>query len=270
MQPFKLKLGINDCTNAQYHSDKNWLSSSSFKKVRENSAKFFEEELQGNKAPAVEQDYLTEGSLTHSLILEPHLVATEYARFDGLRRTGAAWEEFKAAPENQGRTLLTKSMWAKAEAYHRAYLQNDEAVELISEGGLSEHTICQIFNDVPTKVRADRINIEKAFIADVKTSSFGVSKEEVIHTVKHWKYELSAALYAAVFEQFYSKPFDFYWIFISKTDLECRVYKMSDETRIRGLKMYREGLEIYKRCLASGDWTCKEFVKPKQTEIEEI
>lgn len=267
---FALKEGINDCTNTEYHSDKLWLSSSSFKKVRKNSAAFYDEEILGNRPPELEKGYLTEGSLTHSLILEPHLVQSEYAFYEGMRKQGAQWDSFKADPANVGRTIVSAPQKAKAYAYHRAYLQNEEAVELIGEGGLSEHTICQIFNDVPTKVRADRINVDKGFIADVKTSSFGVTKEEAEQTVRHWEYELSAALYAAVFEQYYGKLFDFFWIFISKTDLECRVYKMSDTTRMRGMKMYREGLETYKRCLATGDWSVKEQSKIKQLEIEEI
>jgi hypothetical protein len=270
LSKFKLQLGVNECSNREYHSDKSWLSSSSFKKVKEDPAKFYQEEILGNRKVEEEKDHLTEGSLTHSLILEPHLVQTEYARFDGLRRAGAEWEAFRAAPENQGKTLLTKSMWAKAQAYHRAYQGNDEAVELIEHGGLSEHTVCQIFNYVPTKVRADRINIERGFIADVKTSSFSVDRDSAIETVKRWKYELSAALYAAIFEQFYNKPFDFYWIFIAKQDLECRVYKMSDETRMRGLKMYKEGLDIYQHCLATDKWITPNIEKYQQTDIEEI
>lgn len=267
---FKLRLGINEATNSEYHSDKLWLSSSSFKKVRENSAKFYQEEILGNKAPEEIKDYLQEGSLTHALILEPHVVPLEYAAFPGMRRQGAAWEEFKADPKNTGKTLLSAAQWGKAHAYHRAYMQNEEAVDLISEGGLSEHTACQIFNDVPTKVRADRINVEKGLIVDIKTSAFSVDLESAKQTVQHWQYELSAALYAAVFEQFYGKPFEFYWVFISKSDLECRVYRMKDTTRMKGLKMYKEGLDIYKRCLATGDWSIKEKVKQKQTEVEEI
>lgn len=271
MTNFKLKLGVNECNNVEYHSDKSWLSSSSFKKVRKDSQKYYNEEiLQLEQKREEVKDYLTEGSLTHSLILEPHLVAHEYAKFEGLRRTGSEWEVFKNLPENKNKVILTKNMWAKSHAYFRAYKENTEAVELINEGGLSEHTVCQMFNDIPTKVRADRINIEKGFIVDVKTSSFGVTRDEAEHTVRHWEYELSAALYCAVFEQFYNKPFDFFWIFISKTELECRVYKMKDTTRLKGIKMYKEGLEIYKKCVETGDWTKKTLDKQKQTNIEEI
>lgn len=260
----KLVPGVNSISNRDYHADLAWLSSSSFKKIVEGPAKFYQENILGIKELEAEKGYLVEGSLTHSLILEPHLVATEYARFDGLRKQGADWEQFKAA--NSGTQIVSKPQWERAQAFHRAYKANKVAVKLIEQGGLSEHTVAHVLDGVQCKVRADRINLKQGFILDVKTSSFSVDYDGAKQTVLHWSYEMSAAFYCAVFEAYYRRPFDWYWCFISKTDLDCQVYKMSYETRRKGQAMFKAGMDLYKQCKATGIWAKKQEVEEAQSE----
>lgn len=260
----KLVPGVNHISNRDYHADLGWLSSSSFKKIVEDPAKFYQENVLGVREPEEEKGYLVEGSLTHSLVLEPHLVATEYARFPGLRKQGAEWEAFKAA--NSHLQIVSKPQFERAQAFYRAYKANKVAVSLIEQGGLSEHTVAHPLDGVPCKVRADRINLDKGFILDIKTSSFSVDPDGAKQTVMHWSYEMSAAFYCAVFESYYGRPFEWYWCFISKTDLDCQVYKMSYETRRKGQKMFKDGMDLYKQCLATGLWTKKQEVEEVQSE----
>lgn len=267
----KLVPGVNHISNRDYHADLDWLSSSSFKKIVEDPAKFYQENVLGLKEPEEEEKgYLVEGSLTHSLILEPHLVATEYAKFPGMRKAGAEWEQFKAA--NAGTQIVSNPQWQRALAYHRAYKQNKLAVQLIEQGGLSEHTVAHLYKDVKCKVRADRINLEKGFILDIKTSGFSVDPDGARQTIAHWSYEMSAAFYCAVFEAYYGKPFTWYWCFISKSDLDCQVYRMSYATRRKGQEMYKAGMDLYKQCVATGQWKNNQKIEEMQQdeEIQEI
>lgn len=265
---FKLQLGVNEATNSQYHSDKAWLSSSSFKKVLDDPAKYYKEEVLGAKEQEAKKEYFDDGSLMHSLILEPHLVDKEYAFFEGMRKAGAEYQAFVAA--NPGKTIISKSQKTRAQLWYDTYKRNKKAVELIGEGGLSEHTVCLEYKGVQVKVRADRINVEKGIIVDVKTSSFPVDKDSAIFTNEKWKYPFSAAMYSLVFEKFYKRPFEFYWLYIAKTDADCAVYRMSQATRKQGELEFHKAHTLYKNCLATGKWIKPETQTHFDDEIEEI
>ncbi len=269
MSKFQLKLGINQATNLQYHSDKAWLSSSSYKDLLKDPAKFYKEHVLGQREEQAQKDHFTTGSLLHSLVLEPHLVASEYAVFEGLRRAGSKFEEFKANVKS-GVTIVTSGQMQQAKWLLNGYKQNKVARQLIDSGGLSEHTVCQIWYDVPTKVRADRINIEKGYIVDVKTSSFPLDPDSAKMTIDKWNYTLSAALYADVMAQYYGKPFDFYWLFCGKVDGDCAVYKMSESTRQQGLLQCIKGATLYKECMRTGKWETPEKITHFDEEIIEI
>lgn len=267
----KLNLGLNKCSNKEYHADKEYLSSSSLKLLLEDPAKFYEEKILGNKPLEEENAAFSEGSLTHTLILEPHLVDKEFTFFSGLRKAGPEWEEFKAA--NDGRTILSAPQRARCMKNLESFKKSKPAVELIN-GGEAEFTICQELQGVKIKVRADYINVDKGYIADVKTSGFPVTpRESFSFTMDRYKYDLSAALYAQVAEQFYGKKFEFYFIAISKPKSllelgECQVYRVSKDTRARGDHMVSEALSTYKRCMATGLW--QKPVAQFSDEIEEV
>lgn len=264
----KLELGINYCTNKEYHSDKEYLSSSDFKLILDSPAKFYEEKILG-KREEKESSAFDEGSYTHSLILEPQRISHEYAFFEGMRKAGAEWESFKTA--NPERTILSTPQKMRCEYYLAAYEKLPAAKALIS-GGFPEHTICQEIDGVKVKVRCDYLNAEKGYIVDVKTSGFPVDKDSFKITVDQYRYQLSAALYCLVAEQYYNKKFDFYFIAIAKKEVDCQVFKISDATMRRGQQMVRDGLTLYKKCKETGVWEApkKELTYAGDYEILEI
>lgn len=245
-----LQLGLNKIDNKGYHSDGNFLSSSNYKTLLKDPALFYKEFILKEKE-AMTGDHLDIGSLIHSMILEPHLVATEYAFFEGLQRRGAAFDAFKL--QNPDKLIMTKAQKIKCDNYIKSYNRNKVAQQLIS-GGESEHTICQVWNDIPTKVRCDYINVDKGYIVDVKTSGNPVDIDSVKMTLDQWQYPLSAALYTAVASQYYGKQFTFYWLFVAKKESDCQVYKMSSSTHMDGLQKCREAASIYKKCKETGIW----------------
>lgn len=253
MSEFKLKEGINKCTNSEYHGDKSYLSSSSLKTLLKSPAQFYEEQVLGNKKP-LEGAFLDEGTLTHSLILEPETVEAEFAFFEGMRKQGKEWEEFKA--ENGNKMIMSKPQKVRCEAYVEAYRQRKEAVALIKNGE-AEHTICAELLGMPIKTRSDYINVEQGYIVDVKTTSFPSDKESFQLTIKEYQYDLSAALYLAVAEKYYEKSFDFYFVVLGKKDLKCEVFKLSKRSRHEGMAKIAKAARIYKQCLTSGKWESK-------------
>lgn len=259
--------GINNVTNKSYHSDKNWLSSSSLKKLLKSPAQFYKELTE----PQPESDNVNflEGSYTHSLILEPEKIEEEYAVFEGIRKQGKEFEQFKE--EHSDKSILSKPQRSRCLAYKRAYDANSHAVELIA-GGEPEHTICGKILDVPIKVRFDYLNVAGGYGVDIKTSSFPVDRESFARTCFQYGYGLSAALYLTLAEDYYKKKLDFYFIAIAKQELDCQVFRLSKETRMRGEADMIKALKIYKQCIETGVWpvSIEPDSKTVSDEIEEI
>jgi len=258
----KLVPGINHITNADYHADKTRLSSSGLKKILD-SPKLFHEEVILRKSEQKHIAAFDEGSYVHSLILEPEAIAKEYAFFDGMRKAGKDWEAFKKMHENK--IKLSKPQKMRCKSYHNAFKKNKAAVALVVDG-FAEHTICEDLLDVPIKVRTDYINVEKGYIADVKTSGFPVDKDSFRQTINQYSYDLSAAMYCMAAEQYYKKPFDFYFICISKKELNCEVFKVSQDTMRKGRSEVTKALELYKHCLKTGEWKSLHQEQPMEYE----
>lgn len=260
----KLQLGINKISNRDYHADKSRLSSSSLKLILDSPEKFYNEVILGQREdkqiPAFD-----EGSFVHALILEPEIIAEEFAFFDGLRKQGPDWEEFKT--EHPGKILLSKPQRTRCNYYWDSFKRNDAAVALI-DGGEAEHTICEDLKDIPLKVRTDYINVEKGYIVDVKTSGFPVDIDSFRITIDQYKYQLSAALYCEIAKAHYGKDFDFYFIAIAKKEPDCQVFKVSEDMMRRGKQMVYRALDKYKECKDTGIWKNEKESFELQTKYE--
>jgi hypothetical protein len=243
-----------DITNEAYHANKSHLSSSSLKLLLESPQQFYREHVQGIRPQPVENPNFDIGSYTHSLILEPEKMA-HYAVFSGLRKAGQEWETFKAA--HAGKTILSAPQVHRAKKLHTAYQARPEAIKMLS-GGAAEHTMVAELLGVPCKARADYINIDKGYIADVKTTSFPADVDNFRDVVRRFHYDLSAAFYCDIAYRVYNKIFDFYFIVLSKSDFNCEVYKASTETLSAGAGFVTQGLVLYKQCKASGIWDHKQ------------
>lgn len=253
IQPL-LKPGLNDCDNATYHADRAYLSSSVLKTLYKSLDDYYNEYVLGNKKEFGERTLaaFAEGSYLHSLILEPHTVADQYAFYQGWRKQGADWESFKAA--NEGKTILSLPQKERCDKLFAAYSDRPAALTLTS-GGQAEQTICGILHDVPIKVRFDYIIPERGIIADVKTTGRSSDKDSFSLTVEDFSYELSASLYCQMAEQYYGRPFDFYFIVLSKLDGTCDVYRASSKSLQKGAQKIIRACSKFKAAKSTGVWT---------------
>ncbi len=247
-----MKIGLNEITNEKYHEDREFISSSGLKLLNKDPEEFKKKHVDCEPEPPRKVSTAFElGSYVHSLILEPHLVDKEYAVYPGFRRSGPDWKKFQI--DNPGKVLLNKGTNIKGQECIEAFKLRQVAVDLI-QGGFSEQTVCQTIGDMKFKTRYDYVNVEKGYIADVKTSAYAVDQDMFKMTIEKWQYDLSAALYLAVCEKFYGKPFDFYFIAIGKADLDCQVYRLSEKTRAEGERAMWKAIERYHSCIKSGNW----------------
>ena len=254
-------------SNADYHADREYLSSSLFKMLYENPKEYYHKIILGHNEQK-EAAHFDEGSYIHTMILEPHKL-NDYAIFPGLRKQGAAWEEFKEL--NKGKTILSMPQKTRCEVLYKSYDEHIIATRMMAHG-LSEHTMLSQFRDIKVKARADFINVTEGYIVDVKTTGSPSGAEIFKHTVEQYKYDLSAALYCHIAEQTYNKPFAFYWLVLSKEDWQCRFYKVSKGTMITGAHKLSIAAANYKKCLETGEWIdhCQGKDDTDLSEIQEI
>lgn len=254
---------LAQANNNEYHANRTHLSSSMLKLLLKDPQQFYREWVLGERNDEYKPAFV-EGSLTHTLCLEPEKVG-EYAVFPGARRAGAAFERF--AQENQGKTIVTANQMERAHSYANACMSHLTARRLLTEGH-AEHNMVAELMGTPVKGRADYINLDKGYIVDVKTTSRPNNIDLFKSTCVEYCYDLSAALYCAIAAQAFGKSFDFYWIVISKNELTCEVYKASSETLAVGTINYMTALSMFKQCSATGIWTHDKAI-PEVTEETE-
>ncbi len=248
--------GLNpQCTNAEYHGDRTHLSSSSLKLVHKDPMAFYKKYVLNEPEEIRNESALTFGTVAHLCLLEPHLIESEVAIYEGARRQGAVWEKFKA--ENAGKNIILNSEADKLKLLVSAYENNKQATKLM-QNVLVEQTYGGVIDGVNVKVRADALNVEAGYIVDVKTTAFSIRPEDGVEVFKEvvdgLYYDLSAALYADVIGAYHGKPFDFYFLVLSKSSNNCIVYKASPATLEKGRVRINEAIQTYKNCLETGVW----------------
>jgi len=250
----KLKLGLNPgVSNKCYHADRNFLSSTVLKTILKDIREYKKYYIDGEEKPAPKnQNALDDGSLAHSMILEPHLVESDYAFYQGAFKRGSEYEKF-VAEVAKGRPIISSVQKERVTNLIKQYEAHPCAPSFLVDAHV-EFTICAELCGVPVKVRFDATQLERGIISDVKTTGYSGEHDSFKQTLKDLEYDLSAALYTMVAEQHFGKPFDFYFIVLSKRDVSCNVYKTSAETMNTGKRKVLEALDKYKRCKASGIW----------------
>lgn len=254
-------------TNAQYHSEKVHLSSSNLKDLLKDPQKFYEEKILGKKQPTSDKPQLILGSYVHSLILEPETVENEYCYFDGWKKQGALYQKCKE--DNPTKTIISKPQRNVGERMARTIKANKHALALL-QNGVAELSLASKILNVPVKCRADYLNINQGYIADIKTTSQVTDLEAFKETVWHYRYDLSAALYCQIAHDIYGKVFDFYFIVISKADMGCAVYKASSATLSKGASDVIKSLVIYRKCMEAQKWDLTVGNKSGILQSEEI
>lgn len=243
-------------TNAEYHANRTHMSSSALKLLLKSPEQYHRQYVLGE--PQEVKDHFTEGSFVHALILEPHLVTQQFAMFQGLRKVGRAYEQFRTA--NAGKQILSAPQVHRCERLAEAYSRMSTANMLLADT-LREHGMQSSMLNVPIKARADAI-LPGQYIVDVKTTSMPSGIDFFKLTLKEYMYDLSASLYCQIAHDTYGKLHDFYWIVLSKADYRCEIYKASSLTLSEGAAKVIQGLVLYKKCLEAGKWEFPGRVEP--------
>ena len=264
----KLQDGIHEgISNFDYHSDREYLSSSVVKLLYEDPKAFHAKYILGEKekTPARLQEAFDFGSYLHTLILEPELLSDEYRIYTGARED-EGWKDFVKA--NKKFTVVTESQVKAANALYQKYkaesvlLGNQgeaEEVPLSSffEKGYAEQTFCGELEGVKIKVRPDyrREFSDFGSIQDVKTTSEkSLTRYRVEKICTKYGYHISAAMYVDLVEKLTGKRQDFYFLFLSKSSKQVAMFKASEAMLKRGRDQYKLALKRYKEAKETGVW----------------
>ena len=149
------------------------------------------------------------GSLIHSLILEPKTVEKKFLVWEGGRRGGKIWDEFKSVAENQKLQVVKRDEMDSALLVRDAVLDHEIAGDMIRSFEAVEQFI--EWNDPETGIpcRGYLDGIGKGFVCDLKSTASN-DPDDFIRSCYNEKYSLQAAMYldAAKVDEFFIIAFE--------------------------------------------------------------
>jgi exodeoxyribonuclease VIII len=197
------------------HLGKQALSSSACKMLLESPKTYYYVTKYGQKedTPA-----LLTGKLIHTMILEPQEFDN---RFDISSTKGKTTKAFKELKETSQKAVITSDEYDAAMRIVYAFNRN-EIVKQYLKGATFEQPGIGMLSGLPFRAKADIINVEEGFIADIKTttdlqSSFRFS-------ARKYGYDMQAYIYTQIFG-----VKDFYFIAIDKKSLDIGLFTVSEQ-----------------------------------------
>lgn len=197
------------------HLGKQALSSSACKMLLESPKTYYYVTKYGQKedTPA-----LLTGKLIHTMILEPQEFDN---RFDISSTKGKTTKAFKELKETSQKAVITSDEYDAAMRIVDAFNRN-EIVKQYLKGATFEQPGIGMLSGLPFRAKADIINVEEGFIADIKTttdlqSSFRFS-------ARKYGYDMQAYIYTQIFG-----VKDFYFIAIDKKSLDIGLFTVSEQ-----------------------------------------
>jgi exodeoxyribonuclease VIII len=193
------------------------------------------------------------GRATHTAVLEPHRLATDYAVFDGERRAGKAWEAFKE--ENAGRTILKREEYDRCLAMRDA-VRGHALASAYLERGQGEKTIT--WTDPATKVvckaRLDWVAESIAAVVDLKTTG-NVDAEKFQRLAYGMGYFTQLAWYRDGLAYATGQVLPGVLIAVeAKAPHDVLVSEIDEDSMYAGTEQYQDLLRKVVACRESGVW----------------
>lgn len=247
----------------EYHADREYLSSSMLKTFRESPALFHGRYITGKWQQKTTPD-LEFGSLFDWILLREGPVGCGFRRVppevltsNGHRR-GQAWNEFQAAPENQGVYLAGENAEAmQIECMIDAVREHDAARRLIEGPGQFQRIYKWTDeNGVNRKVMLDKSAAISGqyLIVDLKTAK-DATPSGFAKAMANFGYHNQAAFYQDAVEHEHDVRPDVVLIVVCKVPpYRVGVYQIADDAIEEGRKQNAKALAEYKRCLDDNDW----------------
>lgn len=195
------------------------------------------------------------GRVVHTLVFEPHKFGDEYAIYNGERRGGKAWEDFKA--ENFGRTIFKRDELTEARAMADA-VRNHPLVAPYLVGGEFERVLrwTDPTTGIGCKAKVDWIIPGRKIVADLKTTR-SIERRRFAADVARYSYYGQLAHYSAgITHALGWTPDRRILIAVEKSaPYDVAVYELDDVACQVGDEKQQELLAKLRACLDSDEWS---------------
>lgn len=237
-----------------YHADRSAVSCSQLKPIFISPA-HFRAALAKRSTSSDAKDF---GSLVHVLVLQPQLLAQEFAIYPGVADGRA--KEYKEFTETHGdRTVVDEPTFSAARALAQKILERKVMGRPFGDFVREGIPEASIYFDEPTtglrlRVRLDLWHPEFTF--DLKTTRHGVAQAflrdavDMHYDFQAFMYSMAVALYEG---RDAAKPF----IFVaaeSETPHSINVVTAGNSFMNNGCRKYQEAISIYTACSQQGYW----------------
>jgi exodeoxyribonuclease VIII len=260
-----VKPGIyHDIPIEQYHADPSTVSKSGLDLIARTPLHYWAAHLDPDRPEREDTPAFVEGRAVHALALEGREVFDrQFAvapRVD--RRTKAGKEDWQAwADAHASHTILTAEQSERVEAMHAGLQRHEGARRYLGADGDAEVSIywTNEATGVACRCRPDKIvpipGTDEVVLVDLKTTRDGLDDETISRTLARYRYHVQAAWYVDGARAAGLAVRAFALVFIEKSRPHgARVVTMCEDSITCGRVLYRENLETYAECLASGQW----------------
>jgi hypothetical protein len=255
-------------SNEEYHSDRDFVSSSQLKSIITESPAYFKERFDGKPRPKSEA--MAIGTLVHHAVLEGEDFIKRYVvmpKFDGHANSlihKAAKKEWLDAHKNK--VIVTEDEIEIIQGTYESIFKHTDACYLLKD---SEFERSGYYVDPTTgircRIRYDAYNYAERVLIDLKTVR-SCKREGFAFSIRDYRYDLSMAMYGDGIGQIDGKaPTDFVFIAVEKTaPFHCAVYALDQRSLNIGFNDYQNSLSLLRQSIETNHWPSY------QEEIEEI
>lgn len=256
-------------TDDQYHADKNFVSASGLKKLKESPAHFKEAETDKEETEAMQF-----GSAYHCFILEPEKFEKEYYVFDdsGIYsvligegfKSPRSTKQYKEWMESEMRLVgerksISKDWFSQITAMKEKLMRHPYAKMLLSGGYNEQGYMGEIETEagrINVKFKPDHVNEGKKIIVDLKTTK-DASDDGFSRAAGEMSYHIQAALYSDLMEKMSGDnlPYKFFFIAQEKrAPYAFNLFESSAQFISQGRFEYEMLLQLYKYCIDNNYW----------------
>lgn len=246
-----LVLGLSE---TEYHAPKDELSSTGAKLILESPAKFKHQVLDGNR---VHRDAYDLGTAVHTKVLgtgaQPVTCPPELLASNGAMTTKAA-REWKAEQQAVGRPVLSGADLAQADGMTEAVLAHPVARKLFERAGNAEVSVFDERTGVKRRCRFDWLPDDGGIAVDLKTT-LDASKAGFSKSAAKFGYHVQRGFYLDILKNATGREVDMLFVAVEKEPpYLVAVHQFEPEFADMGEMEALEALDIYRRCMASGEW----------------
>ena len=235
-----------DMSNEEYHSKKEYFSSSQLKVAYHDIEKFKLYCLDG-KSDNKRSKALDLGTAVHCALLEEDKFSSKYYMIDtsslNLRTKKDRESVEKIKLENENKTSLSKQEFEIISGIKKSVSEYPMAQALLNVG-VPEVSIFSESWIIPQRIRPDRIDTVNHIIIDLKTTAKGVSLDQFFKNALALDYDLSAYNYIDVANRHYFVDnYRFFWVVVStEKPYSVAVYEAGPMTLEKGKDKYETAI----------------------------